>query len=116
MQTEDQATYIQIICDKDYTSRISRPGITSPCGESFIINEEDIFVNPNNSFKYYFHICPNCGYIVIIPIELLTEEIRNRIDERCQKDANLFRKMYLYSELLFLDKKSTFEQRRMLVK
>ena len=35
---------------------------------------------------------------------MLPYKIRKKIEERCSKDSNLFRKMYLYSELFSLDK------------
>ena len=42
--------------------------------------------------------------------------IKKRIHDRNQKDPNLFRKMYLYSELLSLDNQSTKEQKKLIKK
>ena len=94
-------------------TRLNRPEHTKPCGETFYVNEEEIFINLNDTLSRYYQLCPHCGYIVDIPKELLSEGIKKRIEERCLKDPNLFRKMYLYSELFSLDKSSTKEQRKL---
>lgn len=87
-----------------------------PCGELFYINENDIFINTNDNIYEYYHLCPHCGYIVNIHPEILSDGIKKRIIERCIKDRNLFRKMYLYSELFSLDKLSTNNQKKLLKK
>ena len=84
--------------------RLSRPCHTSPCGETFSIKEEEIFVNPDNSLYRYYQMCPYCGYMVNIPKKILSEGVKERIETRCENDPNLFRKMYLYSELFALEK------------
>ena len=55
-------------------------------------------------------------YIVNIPSDILSEGIKQRIEEKCLKDDKLFRKMFLYSELLSLDNLATEEQKRLLKK
>lgn len=97
-------------------SRLHRPKNTSPCGESFVVIEQEIFVNPNDSLYRYYQVCPHCGYIVNIPKEILSDGIKQRIEERCKKDDKLFRKMFLYSELFSLDKSSTNGQKKLLKK
>lgn len=97
-------------------TRLVRPDHTSPCGESFNIKENEIFINPNDSLYRYYHICPYCGYIVNVPKEILSDGIKKRIEERCEHDPNLFRKMFLYSELFSLDKNSTKNQIKILKK
>ena len=82
--------------------------------KNFIIKEEEIFVNPNDKLYRYYQLCPHCGYIVNIPKEILSDGIKQRIEERCSKDDKLFRKMYLYSELFSLDKRSTNDQKKLL--
>ncbi|MBQ7105543.1 MAG: hypothetical protein IJN90_06780 [Bacilli bacterium] len=83
-------------------SRLVRPNNTSPCDLSFRIKEGDIFVYG----KSFYHLCGNCGFIVKVDNSLLSEGIKVRIRERCNKDKNLFRKMELISELQALDDKS----------
>ena len=109
---ELEEEYIQTIIE----SRLYRPENTEPCGENFIIKEKEIFVNTNDRLYRYYHLCPHCGYIVNIPKEILSEGIKQRIEDRCSKDLKLFRKMFLYSELFSLDKKSDNEQKRLLRK
>lgn len=98
--------------------RLSRPENTKPCEESFVIKEEEIFVyfGYNNCYNKYYQLCPHCGYIVNIPEEILSEGIKQRIEERCLKDDKLFRKMFLYSKLFSLDKSSTEGQKKLLKK
>lgn len=97
-----------------FDTRLKRPQNTEPCGESFIIKENEIFVDFDDKMYRYYQLCPHCGYIVNIPKEILSEGIKNRIENRCLIDEKLVRKMFLYSELFSLDKKSTKEQKRML--
>ena len=102
--------YIETLID----SRLKRPDNTECCGESFYINEQDIFIDPDDDLYRYYQICPHCGYIVNIPKEILSDGIKKRIEDRCNKDNYLFRKMYLYSELFSLDKNSSNGQRKIL--
>ena len=94
--------------------RLSRPEHTSPCGENFSIKEEEIFVNPDSPLYRYYQICPHCGYMVNIPKKILSEGVKERIEARCEKDPNLFRKMYLYSELFALEKDTPDNGKRLL--
>lgn len=97
-------------------ARLARPPHTSPCGKSFYIKEKEIFVNPNSTIYRYFQICPYCGWIVNIPEEILSAGVKDRIEKYCASDMNLFRKMYLYSELFCLEKNSTENQKKLLYK
>ena len=97
-------------------TRLHRPENTEPCGENFIVKENEIFVDSNDKLYRYYQLCPHCGYIVNIPKEILSEGIKQRIEDRCSKDDKLFRKMYLYSELFSLDKKSNDGQKKLLKK
>ncbi len=97
-------------------TRLKRSENTKPCGKDFTVKEEKIFVNPNGKLYRYYQICPHCGYMVNIPNEILSNGIKQRIENRCSKDNKLFRKICLYSELYSLDKQSNEEQRRLLIK
>ena len=94
--------------------RMQRPEHTSPCGEKFYVKEDEIFVNPDDSLYRYYQLCPHCGYIVNIRKEILPDAVKQRIEDRCVKDPNLFRKMYLYSELFSLENQSTDSQKKLL--
>jgi hypothetical protein len=110
---EELPYYLEITCDleEEYIktmieSRLYRPENTSPCYESFKIDKEQIFINPDDKLYRYYQLCPHCGYIVNIPKEIIPEHIKKEIEERCSKDQYLFRKQYLISELKSLDNKS----------
>ena len=114
---------LEITCDleEEYVktmieTRLYRPEHTEPCGENFIVKEEEIFVNSSDRLYRYYQLCPHCGYIVNIPKEILSEGIKQRIEDRCSKDDKLFRKMFLYSELFSLDRLSTNAQKKVLKK
>ena len=91
--------------------RLQRPEHTSPCGEKFYIKEEEIFIDPSGK---YYQLCPYCGYIVNISKNLLSKGVKERIDARCEKDINLFRKMCLYSELFALEKETPSNGKKLL--
>lgn len=114
---------LEITCDleEEYVktmieTRLYRPEHTEPCGENFVVKEEEIFVNPSDRLYRYYQLCPHCGYIVNIPKEILSDGIKQRIEDRCSKDDKLFRKMFLYSELFSLDRLSTKGQKKVLKK
>lgn len=126
LQYHDELPYdLEITCEleeeKKGEIRLIRPNNTEPCNKHFYIKEEEIFCNPMSYnpimyFDKYYQLCPHCGYIVRIPNEILSYEIKKRIEERNKQDRNLFRKMYLYSELFSLDKQSTKGQKKLLKK
>lgn len=95
-------------------TRLIRPEQTEPCHKDFYIKESEIFIRPNDILYKYYQLCPHCGFIVNIPKEILSEGIKKRIDNRCSNDDNLFRKMYLYSELKKLDDMSNDDQKKLL--
>lgn len=107
-ELEDE--YIKTMVD----SRLERPEHTEPCNEEFSIDENEIFINPSDKLYRYYQLCPHCGYIVNIPKEILSNSTKQRIEERCAKDLNLFRKKVLYSELFALDRKTQEGQSRIL--
>lgn len=109
---EIEEEYIPLMIE----TRLARPEHTNPCGKTFQIKEEEIFFDSKDKLYRYYQLCPHCGYIVNIPKEILSEGIKDRIEARCQKDSNLFRKMYLYSELFSLDKLSSEDQKRLIKK
>ena len=90
----------------EHEKRYTRPNNTEPCGETFYIEEANIFVRPNDDIYKYFYLCPKCGYMINIPNEIIPEGMQKRIDERCLSDEYLFRKMELKSELKALEYKT----------
>lgn len=84
-------------CRED--SSIERPRVTKACGMSFQIKEGSIFFYEDN----FYHLCPNCFYIVKLNKESIPEVIGNRIRKRCSDDDNLLKKYSLLSELKHLE-------------
>lgn len=109
---ELEEEYVQTMIE----TRLYRPENTMSCGENFIVKEDEIFINSKDKLYRYYQLCPHCGYIVNIPKEILSNGIKLRIEYRCSEDNMLFRKMFLYSELFSLDKKSTDGQKKVLKK
>ncbi len=107
---EFEEEYIPMITEL----RLKRPCHTSPCGETFNIKEDEIFVDPDDVLYRYYQLCPHCGYIVNIRKETLPDTIKERIEARCKEDPNLFRKMYLYSELFALEKETPSNGKKLL--
>lgn len=93
---------LEILCSSDETELL-RPDHTTDCGKKFKIKENQIFLDSDSQIERYYQICSNCGYIVHIPSELLSKQIRERIKDRCKNDPYLFRRMILRSELIALE-------------
>lgn len=72
------------------------------CIKKIRVREDDIFINPDNEIDRYLLICPHCGKIVNVNDNLLSDEVKLRIEKRCQSDPYLFKKMCLNSELQLL--------------
>ena len=65
-------------------------------------------VDPQRLSRLYFAVADDRN--------LFVDVLKQRIEDRCNKDDKLFRKMYLYSELFSLDKSSSKEQKKLLKK
>ena len=86
------------------------PEDTDCCGKSFYLSEKAMFKNGDN----YYMLCPNCGYMVNVPSNILPQSVRQRVDERCALDEDLFRRMTLYSELIQLESKAPKGTRKLI--
>lgn len=96
---------LRIKCSYDNSDLyLQKPNNTNPCFCNFDVVEDLIFFKEFNNKKYYYQLCPECGYINSIPANLLSHEVRARIEKKTEDDPNLFRKMCLYSELFYLEK------------
>ena len=78
---------------------LARPQNTSPCHGKFYLKEDEIFVRQESPIYRYYVLCPHCGYMVRILGNMLPKASIERIEKRSVEDPDLFRKMYLYSEL-----------------
>lgn len=88
---------------KPKKKHLLRQDINPPCGEEFYLVESKIFINPEDSCSDYYQVCPNCGYVVNIPCDWLSENVRDRIEDRCLNDENEFSNQLLKAELKSID-------------
>ena len=51
----------------------------------------------------YYTICPNCGYIILLDENILSEEIKLSARRLKEEDPLLYRKNNLKSELIYLE-------------
>ena len=106
-----------------WDSRLKRPSGTNPCGKEFEISADEVFFDSDisvmrflnergmGSFRTFYQVCPNWGFIVLIDKDLLTKEEKESIEKRCLEDRDLFRKLCLFSELSPLDISATPEEK-----
>ena len=88
-----------VSCSKN--EKISLPSVCTPCNNSVLVQENDIFVDDNHDF---YCLCDRCGYIIAIQKEAIKSAVQKRIIDRCYPKKDLFRKMVIYSELQALDR------------
>lgn len=88
-----------VSCSKN--EKISLPSVCTPCNNSVLVQENDIFVDDNHDF---YCLCDRCGYIIAIQKEGIKSAVQKRIIDRCYPKKDLFRKMVIYSELQALDR------------
>ena len=91
-----------IKCEKnenyDYDKRV-----TEACGCYFNLGIDNIF--ENNTLDYfsetieeYYTICPNCGYMVLLDDNILSEDEKKYIKNKNIDECYLYRKNKLKSE------------------
>ena len=90
-----------VSCSKN--ERILLPSVCSPCDNSVLVLEDDIFIDDINDF---YCLCDRCGYIIAIQKEGIKSAVQKRIIDRCYQKKDLFRKMVIYSELQALDRET----------
>lgn len=88
-----------VSCSKN--EKLSLPSVCTPCDNSVLVQENDIFVDDNHDF---YCLCDRCGYIIAIQKEGINSKVQKRIIDRCYPRKDLFRKMVIYSELQALDR------------
>lgn len=80
-----------------------RQDINLPCEEEFYLIESKVFINPKDKNYKYYQVCPNCGYVVNIPEDMLSESVKTRIESRCLNDEHEFSRQLLTAELRSVD-------------
>ena len=81
--------------------KIALPSVCTPCDNSVLVLENNIFIDDDTNF---YCMCDKCGYIIAIQKERIGSLVQNRIIDRCRLKKDLFRKMIIYSELQALDR------------
>lgn len=95
--------------DIDY----DRPNGSEACGSKFIAKIDEIFyyLNPSTLEDSFYHLCPNCGYIVEIDKEKLSKSLQKKIKDKYFFDNDFFKAQLLKSELKILECKSLRRKR-----
>lgn len=88
--------------------KLVRPSNTEPCGKEFYIKEQEMFEIDQS----YYQRCPECGFIVHIPSEILTDGPRKRIADRMEANPYESRENILNSELQGINNKKTKELKK----
>lgn len=89
--------------DNPRKKHLLRQDINPPCEEEFYLIESNIFINPKDKNYKYYQVCPNCGYVVNIPEDMLSESVKTRIKSRCLNDEHEFSRQLLRAELRSVD-------------
>ena len=97
-----------IRCKKDENFGHTR-NVGFSCNLDFKVNEDDIFsiLSPGyfgEDEREYYVICPTCGYINSLNQDILSDEVKDRINARSDSEPFLYRKSNLRSELIYLDR------------
>lgn len=97
---------IIVRCMEDDDFVFDRP-FNHSCHQEFILNRDNIFRADGSDYEgdllvQYYAICPNCGYMVLLDENLLSNEIKKE-SEKKNEDLLLYRKNYLISELIYLN-------------
>ena len=85
---------MEVECISDDTYK--RPNNTKSCGNRIRVNEDLLFTIGNNAYQ----ICPECGYIVMVPN--VKKYIFERVKKRCEEDKDYLHRKELVSELIAL--------------
>ena len=95
---------MNIKCSIDDKLEFTRRIIDS-CGEKFSITKEKIYqLNTVNYFgesvEQFYTICPNCGYLVYLDKNLLSEEEKEYARDKSRDEELLFLRNNILSELM----------------
>ena len=98
---------ILIDCKENKNMEISNEVIHT-CGSIFELEESNIFTYETvNHFseivRNYYTICPNCGHLILIDENSLTQEMKNTALAKSEEDPLLLRKNILKAQLIYLE-------------
>lgn len=85
-----------------------------PCLTNFELDENNVFQIMqidyfDNDVEQFYTICPNCGYLILLPDEILSEKIKAEARRKTLEVPFLFMINSLTSELINLKRKSKKE-------
>ncbi len=86
------------------------------CGERFIAEDSKIYARESINYfgepiKYYYTVCPNCGYLTCIDEKKLTEETKIRA-ELNSEEYYIHEKNKLRGRLIHIDYRERQEKER----
>jgi len=98
---------IVINCKEDKKFEPDRTVLHS-CYSEIELQKENIFyvetsIYDDFNIGQYYTICPNCGYIILLDENILSEEIKLSARGLKEEDPLLYRKNNLKSELIYLE-------------
>lgn len=96
---------IRCVEDDDF---IYSRNVNHACGGVFLLDGDNVFVIIGTNYigeevRQYYTICPNCGYIVLLDEEQLSNEMKEAALYKLSFDSYLYKKNNLRSELTYLE-------------
>lgn len=81
------------------------------CGNEFLLDKDSVFVTSlpyylDEVLIQYYTLCPNCGYMVLLNENELSDEIKEEAKNKSMNDPFLLRRNALRSELINLERRS----------
>jgi len=96
-----------IKCTEDNDFIFNR-NVNHACGKTFLLDKDSVFVIKSINYfgediLQYYTVCPNCGYIVLLNEEQLSNEMKEVALYKLSLDSCLYKKNNLISELIYLE-------------
>ena len=98
---------INIKCSED-SDFIYNRNVIHACGKDIFLDSDNVFVIKSSNYFgedifQYYTICPNCGYIVLLDEDELSNEMKEKALYKLSMDSYLYKKNNLRSELIYLE-------------
>lgn len=100
---------IIVKCIEDNNFEQERRVIHS-CYSELILKKENIYYVETSIYDdyvigQYYTVCPNCGYIILLDENILSEDIKNSAVRSKENDPYQYQKNSLKSQLIYLENK-----------
>ena len=91
--------------DKEF---IYNRNVSHACGRTFLLDNDNVFVIKSSDYfgeevLQYYTICPDCGYIVLLDSDKLSNGMKEEALYKLSMDYYLYKKNNLRSELIYLE-------------